>query len=153
MRTITLIIIHCTATKSGQAVSVKDVDSWHRKRGYGGIGYHYLVGLDGTVHEGRPIERVGAHCKRHNKYSIGICYVGGLDRFGRPADTRTPAQKAALYGLIKGLKQQFKNAYVVGHRDLSPDLNGDGRISPDEYIKECPCFNAMNEYGEFNANN
>lgn len=54
MRKITKIIVHCTATPEGRAVSVAQVDAWHKERGFRCIGYHYLVGLDGTVTAGRP---------------------------------------------------------------------------------------------------
>ena len=76
MRVIDEIIVHCTATPQGRAVSVDDIDRWHRQRGFAGIGYHFVVYLDGTVHTGRPIGLAGAHCKGHNAHSIGICYVG-----------------------------------------------------------------------------
>ena len=89
----------------------------------------------------RPIELVGAHCKGHNARSIGICYEGGLDAKGRPKDTRTVEQRSALRLLVAQLLKRFKNnVRVCGHRDLSPDLNGDGRIEPEEWVKECPCF-------------
>ena len=151
MRRITEIIIHCSATMAGQWFEAKDIDQWHRDRGFDCIGYHYVVLLDGTIQKGRPIERQGAHCVGHNLHSIGICYIGGLDEKGQPADTRTPAQKKALSRLIWRLSLQFANAGqglldVYGHRDLSPDKNGDGKITPNEWLKECPCFNAREEY-------
>ena len=86
------------------------------------------------------IERIGAHAKGFNASSIGICYEGGLDCRGRPADTRTPEQRAALRLLVHQLEQRFPGCRVCGHRDLSPDLNGDGEIEPEEWIKACPCF-------------
>ncbi|MFT0318903.1 N-acetylmuramoyl-L-alanine amidase [Bacteroides thetaiotaomicron] len=95
---------------------------------------------DGTTLLTRPIERIGAHVKGFNASSIGICYEGGLDCRGRPADTRTPEQKASLRLLVYQLKQRFSGCRVCGHRDLSPDLNGDGEIEPEEWIKACPCF-------------
>ncbi len=126
MRKITEIIVHCTATPEGRAVSVADVDSWHRERGFFGIGYHYLVLLDGTVCEGRPLWRVGAHCSGHNTHSVGICYVGGLDRHMQPKDTRTPQQRVALRQLVDRLRRQFPDAEVYGHCDFA--------------AKACPCF-------------
>ena len=98
-RTITLLIVHCTATSAGREVSLSEVDQWHRQRGWKGIGYHYLIRLDGTVEHGRPEAEIGAHCQNHNEHSIGICYVGGLDNLNRPADTRTPAQRLSLRGI------------------------------------------------------
>ena len=133
MRSITLIVIHCSAVRPGQQSSLEDIDRWHRARGWKSCGYHFVVRRDGTVETGRPVEQVGAHCQYHNKYSIGICYEGGLDDAGKPADTRTPKQKLALRKLLNQLHVQFPKALVVGHHDLNP-------------MKECPCFDASEEY-------
>ncbi len=94
----------------------------------------------------RSLELPGAHCRGHNKYSIGICYEGGLDARGNPKDTRTPEQRSALHLLVYQLLQQFRNARVCGHRDLSPDLDGDGTVEPWEWVKQCPCFEVSKEF-------
>ena len=133
MRTVTLIIIHCSAVRPGQRSSAQDIDRWHRAQGWKSVGYHFVVRRDGTVETGRRLEEVGAHCAGHNRHSIGICYEGGLDSDGRPADTRTPAQKQALRRLLEELLAQFPKALVVGHHDLNP-------------MKDCPCFDAVKEY-------
>ena len=97
MRTITRLIIHCTATPRGRHVTVADIDRWHRQRGFDGIGYHYIIYLDGSIHPGRSLERAGAHCRGYNSTSIGIAYVGGVEAdCTTPADTRTEAQKTPL---------------------------------------------------------
>ena len=132
MRAINEIIVHCTATKAGQRFTVRDVRKWHLERGFNDIGYHYLILLDGMIQEGRPIEKTGAHCKGHNQNSIGVCYVGGLDKDGNPADTRTDEQKEALLWLLKDLKRQYPNATVHSHRDFAK--------------KSCPSFDATKEY-------
>lgn len=132
MRNINLIIVHCSATPEGRNVAVADIDRWHRERGFDGIGYHYVVYIDGSVHEGRPLEKVGAHCKGHNAHSIGICYVGGVDIFDKPKDTRTLAQKDALVNLLMRLKRRFPKAVIRGHRDFA--------------AKACPSFDATKEY-------
>lgn len=121
MRKIDTIIIHSTATPAGRAVTVADVTRWHRERGFATIGYHFLVGIDGTVYKGRPMAQVGAHCRGHNAHSIGIAYVGGaLADCRTPADTRTPEQCLALRTLVGELLRRFPGAKVVGHRDLAP---------------------------------
>lgn len=132
MRNINLIIVHCSATPEGRDVSVADIDRWHRERGFDGIGYHYVVYIDGSVHEGRPLNKVGTHCKGHNAHSIGICYVGGVDLNGKPKDTRTLAQKDALVNLLMRLKRRFPKAVIRGHRDFA--------------AKACPSFDATKEY-------
>lgn len=133
MRSINEIIVHCSATPEGKDFTVADIDRWHRARGFDGVGYHYVVCLDGTVQAGRSIERAGAHCLRHNAHSIGVCYIGGVAKDGRtPKDTRTAKQKEALVRLLAKLRQQFPTARIHGHRDFA--------------AKACPSFDATKEY-------
>lgn len=120
MRTINEIIVHCSATPEGRNVTVKDIDTWHRQRGFRCIGYHYVIYLDGSVHTGRPESQVGAHCLGHNSHSIGVCYIGGVAKDGKtPKDTRTDAQKESLIKLIKELKVKYPKATVHGHREYA----------------------------------
>ena len=135
MRTITLIVIHCSAVKPDQTSSAAQIDTWHRQRGFKlGIGYHYVVRRNGEIEQGRPEWLVGAHCMNHNKYSIGVCYEGGLDARGQPADTRTTEQKAALRTLLADLHRRYPRAVIVGHHDLNLQ-------------KACPCIaNVTKEY-------
>lgn len=130
MRKINEIILHCTATPAGMEVTVEEIDRWHRRRGFESCGYHYVVYLDGSVHLGRPVALAGAHCKGHNAHSIGVCYVGGLDWQGRPANTLTPEQDEALAALVKRLMRQHgvSAAAVRGHCEH-------------DHHKACPCFN------------
>jgi N-acetyl-anhydromuramyl-L-alanine amidase AmpD len=150
---IDAIVIHCSATRAGQDVHASDIDKWHKERGFKCIGYNYVIDLDGTVEIGRPLTMDGAHCntaglsgRSYNKHSIGICYVGGLDENGDAADTRTDAQKIALANLIAKLEMEYNIVDVLGHRDASPDKNGDGVISKNEWIKMCPCFDVKSEF-------
>ena len=120
MRNINEIIIHCAATPEGKSFTVADINHWHRQRGWKGIGYHFVIYIDGSVHKGRPIEQVGAHCLGHNANSIGICYIGGCTADGkRPKDTRTQAQKASLVRLITELRRQYPKATVHGHCEFA----------------------------------
>ena len=146
MRRIDTIIIHCSATPYNSKLDPVALIKSHRKRGFNGCGYHFYIRRDGEICDMRPVERIGAHCKGHNEGSIGICYEGGLDRKGNPADTRTPEQKKALDYLVKTLKKEFPITTVAGHRDFSPDLDGDGEVEPEEWIKQCPCFDVKSEY-------
>lgn len=147
MRKINLIVIHCSATREDRALTVFDLEASHRRRGFNGTGYHYYIRKDGSTHLTRPIERAGAHAKGFNAQSIGICYEGGLDCRGHPADTRTPEQRATLHLLVHQLLERFAGSKVCGHRDLSHDLNGNGQIEPEEWIKACPCFKVSEEFG------
>ena len=146
MRTITHIIIHCSATKAGQRYTFEQCRRDHMARGWKDIGYHYYITRDGVIHEGRKLYQVGAHCKGYNQASIGICYEGGLDDRGQAADTRTQSQRKALRTLLKSLHHRFPEALIAGHRDLSPDLDGNGCVDPTEWVKQCPSFNAMMTY-------
>ena len=134
LKEVKYLVVHCTATRLSQRVSVEDIDRWHKAQGWSGIGYHWYVDRDGHIFPGRSEREAGAHVIGYNHCSIGICYEGGLDEQGNSADTRTPAQKAALLFIIKDLKQSYPNAIVLGHRDF-PGVH-----------KDCPCFDAKTEY-------
>ena len=135
MRKITLIVIHCSAVRPDQTSSGAQIDTWHRQRGFHlGIGYHYVVRRNGEIEVGRPEYMVGAHCLNHNSHSIGVCYEGGYDARGQPADTRTEAQKASLRRLLETLHKDYPEALIVGHHDLDPK-------------KACPCIaDVVGEY-------
>lgn len=151
---IDAIVIHCTASRAGQDLRAADIDKMNKERGFAMIGYNYVIDLDGTVETGRPLTRDGAHCntaglsgKSYNKHSIGICYVGGLDENGNAADTRTPEQKKALTELVYRLMDEYPTIKeVIGHRDASPDKDGNGTIEKNEWIKQCPCFDVKAEF-------
>lgn len=133
MRAINKIILHCSATPQDRHTTVEDIRLWHKQRGWSDIGYHYVVYLDGTVHEGRPIERSGAHTKGQNKNSIGVCYIGGVDKNNLKAkDTRTPEQIMALDLLLGSLLDDFKGATLHGHNEFAN--------------KACPSFDVQDEY-------
>ena len=138
MRTITLIVIHCSAVRPDQTSSAAQIDACHRRDNHWklGIGYHYVIRRDGEVEDGRPEYMVGAHCVNHNAHSIGVCYEGGLDIRGQPADTRTEAQKASLRRLLEDLHRRYPRAVIVGHHDLNPR-------------KDCPCIkDVVHEYAD-----
>ncbi len=140
------IVVHCSATRSNMSYPAWLLESDHIKRGYRQAGYHYYVRRNGEIVTLRPLSMKGAHVKGYNGCSIGVCYEGGLSPAGIPTDTRTASQKRALIRLLRTLHLRFAYASIVGHRDLSPDRNGDGKISPDEWLKACPCFDAAKEY-------
>ena len=148
-RTINLIVIHCSATRVDRDFTAADVDAAHRFRGFRCAGYHYYIRKSGVVEPMRPEYMIGAHAKGFNAHSIGICYEGGLNPQGEPYDTRTLEQRLAMHKLVHSLWLRYPDARVVGHRDLSPDINHDGIISPRERIKECPCFDAIPEMKHF----
>lgn len=145
MRKIDMIVIHCTATRADEPLSSAELTRMHRKRGFKCCGYHYYIRTDGTICTMRPVGRVGAHARGYNATSIGIAYEGGLDEQGNPADTRTEKQKHSMRVLVRVLMEDFGIRRVVGHRDLSPDLDGDGCVEPEEWTKLCPCFEVAEE--------
>lgn len=120
-RRINKIIIHCTATPEGQDYRLAQIRDWHvRGNGWEDIGYHFIIHLDGTIEEGRPLAKMGAHCKGHNANSIGIAYIGGYAADGKtPKDTRTPQQRQALYDLLNFLTDEFPGATVHCHNEFA----------------------------------
>jgi N-acetylmuramoyl-L-alanine amidase len=138
MRKINKIIIHCSATQEGRHLDAAEINRWHLKRGWKGIGYHYVVLLDGAIEYGRSVYEPGAHVKGMNKNSIGICYIGGVEEErgdnGKwiAKDTRTPEQKESLLLLLKTLKKMHVDATIHGHNEFA--------------AKSCPCFDANKEY-------
>jgi N-acetylmuramoyl-L-alanine amidase len=134
MRPITRIIIHCTATPEGRHHTASEIDGWHTARGWSGIGYHWLIQLDGTIEKGRPESKQGAHVRGHNADSIGIVYVGGCDSDMKPKDTRTEAQKAALVCLMDDVLERYPGATVHGHNEFDKG-------------KACPSFDVSKEFG------
>ena len=140
MRKINKIIIHCSATKEGDtSVNAALIDQWHKSRGWKGIGYHFVILIDGKIELGRMVDQVGAHVKNMNQSSIGICYIGGVenkkDTKGKwiPKDTRTPEQIATMLELLRLLKKIFPKATIHGHNEFSS--------------KACPSFDVQSEYG------
>ena len=112
MDNIEKIIIHCSATPENREVDTETIRGWHmNENGWSDIGYHFVIELDGTIKEGRPIDRQGAHTKGHNKNSIGICYVGGLDDHLNPKDTRNKDQKFSLEVLLANLMASFEGRF------------------------------------------
>ena len=145
MRRITTLVIHCTATRADTDFTQKDLLRSHRARGMKMIGYHFFIRKDGYIWSTRPLDMVGAHALGHNQDSIGIAYEGGLDARGQPADTRTQQQKHSLRALIRTLRKDFPITNVCGHRDLSPDRNGNGVVESHEWLKQCPCFDVATD--------
>ena len=132
MRPINKVIIHCSATPEGRDVKTKEIKKWHLSNGWSDIGYHYVIELDGKVVEGRPVELVGAHCVGQNKFSIGICYVGGMNKsMSKPKDTRTEEQKESIVKLIKKLRGRYGDLTIHGHNEYAN--------------KACPSFDVANE--------
>ena len=127
-RNISLIVLHCSATRVNQNFTIEQLEACHKARGFQTVGYHYYITKDGTLYPGRPESQMGAHAKGFYAHSIGICYEGGLDANGKPADTRTLAQKVTMEELLHSLCLDYPDATILGHRDL-PGVR-----------KECPCF-------------
>lgn len=157
-RYINQIIIHCSASANGDSLfrgslkagnlvkPVQAIDAWHRARGFKrdvifrkrqnpsltSIGYHFLIYTNGAIETGRHLDEIGAHVRGSNANSLGVCMIG-TDQF-------TQAQWAALATFIKSIATLYPKARVLGHRDTSPDLNGDGQVTRTEWLKICPGF-------------
>lgn len=145
-RRINLIVLHCSATRENAEYTPERLECDHKARGFLRAGYHYYVRRNGEIANLRPPEMIPAHAKGYNRKSLAICYEGGLDDAGKPKDTRTEQQKESIRVLLLLLLVRHPGCRICGHRDLSPDRDGNGHISPDEWIKQCPCFDAEEEY-------
>lgn len=147
IRNVKYFAVHCTA--SPQTQKVKDiVNYWKVALGWKSPGYHVIVEPDGTAHELLPIDQVANGVKGFNSVSIHISYIGGVGSDGKALDNRTPAQKETIRKYLKQWRKLYPKAKIQGHRDFSPDKNGNGRVDPWERIKECPSFNAIPEYAD-----
>ena len=146
MRKIGYIAVHCTAGRQTQTVS--DLQAEFRRKGWVYPGYHYVVSPDGKITQLLDEDRVSNGVKGFNSVSVNVAYIGGIDADGKGVDNRTDEQKRALRQLLGMLKRKYPGAVIQGHRDFSPDTNGNGVVDPWERIKECPCFDAKEEYGD-----
>lgn len=151
------IVIHCSATREDKDFTEMQVNESHVVRGFGKWGYHYYIRKDGRVVKMRAENEIGAHdnCMvpgekvSYNRCSIGICYEGGLDAKGKAKDTRTEEQKVAMRELVADICKRYEIVDVLGHRDTSPDRNGNGIVERCEWMKECPCFEVKDEFTSF----
>lgn len=134
-RRIEYLVVHCSATRVNIPFTEEQLLACHLARGFRGIGYHFYITKDGVLHETRPMSEVGAHALGFNLHSIAVCYEGGLDEMGNPADTRTPRQRETMRRVLKELKGLFPQARIVGHYQLSANVH-----------KSCPVFDARKEY-------
>lgn len=143
-RTIEYLAVHCTA--GSQTTTLKQLEQEFKRKGWKNPGYHYVVMPSGKINQLLDVEKVSNGVKGWNSKLINIAYIGGIDNNGKAVDNRTEAQKKALRLLLTVLKKKYPQAVIQGHRDFSPDLNKDGKITKNEWIKACPCFDAKDEY-------
>lgn len=129
------LVIHCSATPPTMDIGVSEIRSWHQKRGFYDVGYHYIIRRDGTRERGRLLDEIGAHVVGHNHHSVGVCLVGGTDKMGQPENNFTEAQWTTLYTTMKELHETYPKSVIVGHRDL------DAR-------KACPSFSVSEWVGD-----
>lgn len=140
MRKIKYIAVHCTA--GSQKSTVNDLLAEFKRKGWKAPGYHYVITADGKIHQLLDTEKVSNGVKGYNSVTVNIAYTGGMDG----VDNRTDEQKKCLIILLKLLRKRYPDAVIQGHRDFSPDLNGNGKIEKNEWIKMCPSFDAKTEY-------
>ena len=148
-RNIKYIAVHCTA--GSQRTTIPDLLAVFKSRGFKAPGYHYVISADGVIHQLLGEDQVSNGVKGFNSVSINVAYIGGVisqEGVLKSVDNRTPEQKASLRKLLEALKQRYPQAVIQGHRDFSPDTNGNGVIDPWERIKDCPCFDAKIEYAD-----
>jgi N-acetylmuramoyl-L-alanine amidase len=150
MRDITRIFVHCTASWQ-ESTTVESLKEEFRRKGWTNPGYHWVVFPDGKVVNLLQERYIANGVKGYNSKSVHVAWVGGIDKeHPKGTDNRTDKQKLALFDLLTKLKLKYRSAMIMGHRDISPDLNHNGVIDPWERIKNCPCFDAMVEYMDIN---
>ena len=150
MRKITRIFVHCTASYQ-QTTTIKSLQNEFKAKGWSAPGYHWVIDTDGNVHQLLSEDKVANGVKGYNANSIHVAWIGGIDKqHPRGIDNRTERQKMALYDWVAKLKMKYPQAEILGHRDISPDMNHNGIVDPWEYIKACPCFEVREEYAELN---
>lgn len=132
---IKFLTIHCTATPEGRDNTAAEVTRWDIEI-FGQPSYHHVIELDGDVVRTLRDDQKGAHTGGRNTGNIGISYVGGtatMNAGGKPKDTRTPAQKAALRKIVADYRAKYPGIIVRGHRDW-PGVT-----------KACPSFNVAKD--------
>jgi len=124
------IVIHCSQTRPSQKIGAKEIDRWHRERGWLKIGYGKVIKRDGTVEQGRGDDDVQAHVKGYNYCAYGICLVGGSaeDDVNKPEDNFTGEQFESLKKVLEELIEKYPDAQIVGHYMLDesktcPNIN------------------------------
>lgn len=138
------IVAHVTATPPTMDIGMKEVTAMHRRLKWATSGYACVIRRDGHPEfdkHGLNIAR--NHVRGFNSISIGVSMVGGVDKRGRAENNMTPAQFKTLEEIVNQWQDRFTQAGFCGHRDLSPDRDGDGIIEPHEHLKACPCFDAI----------
>lgn len=141
IKSVKHLVVHCSATPTSRDIGVAEIRAMHLRQGWEDVGYHYVIRRNGKVEKGRSDVSAGAHVKGHNQTSLGICLVGGVKPDMTAETNFTKEQWNALRALLQKLTLKYPSAKVVGHRDLSPDRNGDGKVTPGEWVKDCPTFN------------
>ena len=125
------IVVHCSATPAKMDVDAKEIDRWHKERGFLRIGYHFVIRRDGTREKGRDQNDIGAHVVGYNHKSVGLCLVGGMDGNNvNPEDNFTAEQRITLHITLKELRADYPSARIVGHRELDSG-------------KACPSFDVQ----------
>lgn len=162
MRKVRRIVLHCTSGWPLQSTaSIKD--HWKNNLGWSQVGYHILIHADGTIEHLAKLSEVTNGVGGYNSDSVHICYVGGLKEITKAGkyiygDTRTQAQIDSFYSAIEWVykelskTQQIDDIPIVGHRDLSKDLNKNGKVEEREWVKVCPTFDVIEEFGWMSGN-
>lgn len=141
MRKIDHIVVHCTGTTPD--ATLEGMKMHWKSLGWKNPGYHFVIYKDGSAARLADDAKVTNGVKGYNYKSLHVAYVGGINKFHRAGCTLTPEQANTLATILERLAKKYPNAKIVGHRDLSPDIDGDGRIEECEWVKQCPCFNVQ----------
>lgn len=140
LKEVSLILIHCVGNKCDRPFSTESLIATGEAR-FGQVSYHYYIKRDGSIEALLPENVQGVHARHYNHCSLGIVYEGGLNEKGKAEDTRTEAQKHAMFELLKDLTEEYPDAHILGHCELP-------RVA-----KTCPNFIASKEYASLQPEN
>jgi len=115
-----LVVHHTFLPKAGDytgAATIRGIQRYHQnKRGWKDIGYHFLVGPDGIIYQGRPETVVGAHVIP-NRDKVGVCLIGDFETGG---DSLPEVQREAALSILTWLASRYgvdPQGKITGHRD------------------------------------
>lgn len=131
------LVVHCSATTPDMDIGAQEIDHWHKRRGWLGIGYHAIIRRDGSIEFGRHFNESGAHAKDYNKSSVGVCLIGGVNSDNDPEDNFTPDQMESLKVILDVLIRAYPNAEIIGHNEISN--------------KACPSFDVKEWLNQMNG--
>ena len=154
-RAITEVIVHWTETYTNANIGADEIKTMAMEFGASDMPYHYVIKRDGSLQRGVPVDNAGTHCpeKDHDRYSIGVVFVGGLNvstgTSGDDENTQAAALTRAQFNTFYEFMRVFYNIYpggqALGHGDIVADRTDPG-FDVREYVYNV--FNKISLYDD-----